>query len=68
MAVHFVGFRDDRFWSAVRVFGQPDFVHRNWDARARFGGEFHPADTVVFAQGTDADPPSRFTFDDSSVF
>lgn len=41
MAVHFVNFRDeDRFQNAMRVFGEPDFVHLRWDARARFGGEF----------------------------
>jgi hypothetical protein len=34
-AVHFVGFRGEEFNSAVRVFGQPDFVHRHWDVRAQ---------------------------------
>ena len=32
--VHFVGFRDDRYWNACRVFGLPDFIHRRWDKRA----------------------------------
>jgi hypothetical protein len=32
---HFVGFRDDRYNRAIRVFGRPDFVHRFWDRRAR---------------------------------
>jgi hypothetical protein len=37
MAIHFVGFKpsDTRRWaSAVRVWGQPDFVHPYWDTRA----------------------------------
>ncbi len=48
-AVHFVGFRDDRYWSAVRVWGLPDFYHPDWDTRA--AREIHPEDTVVFARG-----------------
>ena len=28
--VHFIGFRDDRYWNAVRVFGRPHFIHRWW--------------------------------------
>lgn len=49
-AVHFVGFRDDRYWNAVRVFGLPDFIHRGWDLRAQ--REIAPGDTIVFADGT----------------
>jgi hypothetical protein len=33
--VHFVGFRDDRYWNAVKVFGSPQFIHRGWDLRAQ---------------------------------
>ena len=33
-AVHFVGFRDERYWSAVKVWGRPSFIHRGWDMRA----------------------------------
>jgi hypothetical protein len=35
MALHFVGFSDDRYWNALKVFGLPDFYHRNWDMRAK---------------------------------
>ena len=45
--VHFVGFRDDRYWNAVAVFGLPDFVHVHWDRRAM--ADVAPGDTVVFA-------------------
>lgn len=57
-AVHFVAFRGDEYWSAVRLWGRPTFIHRRWDQRA--GRELHSTDTVVFAKGCDLDPPSRF--------
>ena len=51
-ALHFVGFRPERFkdthWqNVVKTFGQPDFFHRTWDMRAR--QEVGPNDVVVFA-------------------
>jgi hypothetical protein len=52
-AVHFVGFKGDEYISAVRVFGRPDFIHRNHDIRLVRGGELHPVDTVVFANGSE---------------
>lgn len=66
--VHFIGFRGEEFWSAVRVFGRPDFYHRTWDARAAMGGERGPDDVLVFARGTADDPPRPQAFDDSAVF
>lgn len=48
-ALHFVGFRDERYHAAVRAFGPPDFYHRRWDARAR--AEIVPGDVAVFAVG-----------------
>ncbi|WP_088331845.1 hypothetical protein [Sphingomonas mucosissima] len=57
-AVHFVAFRGDEYWSAVRLWGRPSFIHRRWDQRAR--RELHPSDTVVFAKGCDQDPCSQF--------
>jgi len=56
--LHFVGFRGDEYPRAVRIFGRPDYIHFRWDTRAR--RDIHPLDTVVFAKGTDADPPSHF--------
>ena len=32
--LHFVGFRGEEYWSAVKVWGFPDFYHRGWDTRA----------------------------------
>jgi hypothetical protein len=59
---HFVGFRDDRYWNAVKVFGLPDFIHPGWDLRAQ--REISIGDTVVFATGTDAAPPRRNSYSD----
>jgi hypothetical protein len=58
--IHFVGFRDDRYWNAVRVFGLPDFIHRGWDLRAQ--REIAPEDVVVFAGVEQA--PRRRSFND----
>lgn len=60
--VHFVGFRDDRYWNAVRVFGRPTFIHRRWDRRAQ--RDIGPGETVVFATGDEHQPLSRFNGDD----
>ena len=59
---HFVGFRDDRYWNAVQVFGLPDFIHRGWDLRAQ--REIAPGDTIVFADGAADQEPRRKSFDD----
>jgi hypothetical protein len=59
---HFVGFRGDEYWRAVRVFGPPDFVHPGWDLRAE--REIADGDTVLFARGTAADEPRRQSYAD----
>ncbi len=57
--VHFVGFRDDRYWNAVRVWGPPDFIHRTWDVYA--ANDVATGDIVILATG-DADAlPRSFT-------
>ncbi|PZU95643.1 MAG: hypothetical protein DI527_00595 [Chelatococcus sp.] len=60
--MHFVGFRDDRWWNALRVFGRPDFVHPKWDQRAR--REIAPGDVIVFAESDEPAPPSRLNAPD----
>jgi len=46
--VHFFGFRGVEYISAVRVWGQPDFVHPVHDRRAYI--EYDPANDIgVFA-------------------
>lgn len=59
---HFVGFRDDRYLSAVRAFGLPDFIHRGWDKRAL--REIADGDLIVFADGPADQPPRLKSFDD----
>jgi hypothetical protein len=56
-ALHFIGFKDDRYWNAVRVFGLPDFYHRIWDFRAR--QELVDGDVAVFAFGDETMPLYR---------
>lgn len=51
--LHFVGFTDDRYHNAVRVFGLPDVIHRVWDERAK--REIQETDVVVFADGSEND-------------
>ena len=60
--VHFVGFRDDRYWNAVRVWGLPDFIHRGWDLRAQ--REIADGDVVIFAKGPDDQEPSVRSYTD----
>ena len=63
--LHFVGFRDERYYAAVRAFGPPDFVHRRWDARA--AAEIGPDDVAVFAVGDEHSPLNPYTYDDSAA-
>jgi hypothetical protein len=64
--LHFVRFKDDRYLTAVRVFGRPDFIHRFWDRRA--AEEIAPGDTVIFAEGDETQALSPFSYDDSAFF
>lgn len=61
-AVHFVSFRDDRYWNAVKVWGRPHFIHRGWDLRAQ--REIADEDIVVFASGPHDQEPSIRSFND----
>lgn len=60
--VHFVGFRDDRYLNAVKIWGRPHFIHRWLDLRAR--REFAPNDIIVFAEGEWTQAPRRFNAPD----
>lgn len=57
--VHFVGFRDDRYWNAVRVFGLPDMIHEAWDRYA--ADDVALGDVVVFAVGEWDQAPRSFS-------
>ena len=56
--VHFVGFNDDRFWAAVKVFGRPHVIHRGWDRYAL--ADVGEGDTVVFAERNEHQPLPRY--------
>jgi hypothetical protein len=60
--VHFVGFYGEEYWSAVKAFGPPHFIHRGWDLRAR--REIADGDLVVFARGPHDQAPRTKSFDD----
>lgn len=61
-AVHFVGFRGDEYWSAVKVFGRPHFIHRWWDLRAQ--RDIADGDLVVFARGDCRQKPNKYNAPD----
>ena len=61
-AIHFVGFRGEEWWSAIRVWGRPDYIHIGWDQRAQ--REIVAGDTVIFAGGDWDQPVSQFNFPD----
>lgn len=63
--LHFIGFRGDEYGRAVRIFGNPDFVHRLWDKRAQ--QEILLGDIAVFARYSPDDEPTPFAFNDSQV-
>ncbi len=65
-AYHFVGFKDDRWWNAMRAFGRPDYIHRFWDRRAV--DEVAVGDVVVFAEGDEMQEVKEFAYDDSAFF
>ena len=60
--VHYVGFRDDRYWHAYRIWGGPRMVHRRWDKRAQ--QDIGPHDVVIFAEGDEAQPASHWDTED----
>ena len=61
--VHFVGFRGEEYWSAVKGWGKPDMIHMWWDRRAQ--RDVHPDyDTVVFAKGEHDQPISQYNAPD----
>jgi hypothetical protein len=61
-AVHYVGFRDDRYWNAFRIWGGPRIFHRWWDERAR--REIGAEDVVIFADGEWTQAPRAFNAPD----
>jgi len=59
---HFVGFRGEEYWSAVKIWGKPVFIHKWWDRRAQ--REIGEGETVIFAQGNYDQPIRKHNCDD----
>lgn len=59
--VHFVGFRDERYWSAWKVW-RPDYYHQGWDLRAL--REIDEGDVIIFAEGEHDQLPRVKSFND----
>lgn len=60
--IHFVGFRGEEYWSAVRVWGLPDFFHHGYDLRMQ--RDVADYDTVVFANGCETRGPQWHSYPD----
>lgn len=65
--VHFVGFKDDDFVRAQKVWGKPDFIHK-WHDHRMWGDIDPDRDTVVFANGIDPVTPSQWTWQDHTLW
>lgn len=61
-AIHFVGFKGEEYNSAMKAFGNPDFIHRGWDLRAQ--REIADNDVVIFAFGPHDQEPRVKSFND----
>lgn len=59
--VHFVGFRGEEFWSAVKVWGRPDFIHLINDHRSE--GDIADDDLVIFGPKA-TEEKSKFSWQD----
>ena len=46
--VHFIGFKGDEYWSAIKIWGKPHFIHRKNDIRAQSDIDWD-CDIVVYA-------------------
>lgn len=62
--IHFVGFKGDEYWSAVKIWGAPDYIHR-WNDY-RLWTEVASEDIVVFAFSEES-CIKDFSFNDSEV-
>lgn len=59
MALHFIGFRKDEYNSAVKIWGQPDFIHPVHDRRAYVEIDTD-IDTLVFANKAKPDQYNEY--------
>lgn len=64
--VHFIGFRGEEYWSAVKIFGAPDFIHLIHDNRLY--GDVGENDILVFGPKADPDRISQFSWQDHKLW
>jgi len=65
--IHFVGFRtDSEYWTAVKVWGKPDFIHKWHDHRMY--GDIAIHDIVVFGSGSDPETISKYSWQDHELY
>ena len=61
--LHFIGFRGEEFLSAIRIWGQPDFIHKWHDSRM-WGDIDTDNDTIIWAGKADPDHCQQYTWQD----
>ena len=64
--VHFIGFRGEEYWSAVRVWGRPDFVHLIHDHRLY--GDVGQEDILIFGPKADPKIISAYSWQDHELW
>ncbi len=60
--VHYIGFKDDRYWNAFRIWGGPVMIHRRWDRIAKH--DIGPDDVAIFAEGDEHQPLAEYNATD----
>lgn len=65
ISVHFIGFRGEEYWNAVKVFGIPDFIHLIHDHRMY--GDVGPDDVLVFGPKADPGTISIYSWQDHEL-
>jgi len=64
--VHFIGFRGEEYWSAVKIFGVPDFIHLIHDNRLY--GDVGEHDILIFGPKADPYRISQFSWQDHELW
>lgn len=64
--VHFVGFRGLEYISAVRVFGEPDFIHMVHDFRMY--GDVGDGDLILHGPKSTPDTISQYSWQDHEIW
>jgi len=64
--VHFIGFRGEEYWSAVKIFGVPDFIHLIHDSRLY--GDVGEHDILIFGPKADPNRISEFSWQDHELW